>query len=145
MRIFLTALFLLTAVTGASAQNVDVIKERQAAFKSYLDHVKPGSAMMKGEAEFDLDKAKAIFNGYAEISKKFATLFPDDSKEGAETRALPAIWEKKDEFLGIFDKLATDASAAANSITDEASFKAAWPTVMGNCGTCHKAYRAEKK
>lgn len=139
------AAVLLTAATAAMAQNAEVIKKRQEMFESFKPHVKAGTAMIKGQTAFDLAKAKEVFTKYAEISGKFGDLFPEDSKTGEKTRALPVIWEKKDDFMGRFKKLADDATKAAGSITDLASFKAAWPTVMGNCGGCHKIYRAEKE
>ena len=134
-----------TVLGPASAQNLDVIKERKETFKTFLPHVKVGRAMVRGEADFDLDKAKASLAGIAEVAPKLKTMFPDDSKEGGETAALPAIWEKKDDFVGRFDKLAADATAASGSISDAESFKTAWGEVLGNCGACHKAYRVEKK
>jgi cytochrome c556 len=39
-------------------------------------------------------------------------LFPDDSKTGGDTAALPLIWEKKSEFDAIFVKLGADSTAA---------------------------------
>ena len=41
-------------------------------------------------------------------------------------------------------KLSADATAAAASIKDEASFKAAIGGVLGNCKACHDDYRAKK-
>jgi len=128
----------------AMAQNLDVIKERKDAFQSLLPHLKVGKAMVQGASAFDLEKAKAVFAGYAGIAKKLPTLFPDDSKTGGKTEALPVIWEKKDEFVALMAKFEKEAGDAAASITDEASFKASWGQVMGNCGTCHKAYRKPK-
>ncbi|MEM7777884.1 MAG: cytochrome c [Pseudomonadota bacterium] len=131
--------------TTAFAQNTDVIKQRKEAFKSLIPHVKAGTAMMKGQAAFDLAKAKEIFSSYATIAKPLPDLFPEDSRTGEETRALPVIWEKKDDFNQRLVKFVNDATEASGSIDSEAAFKAAWPTVMGNCGACHKVYRAEKK
>ncbi len=145
LKIATAALAGLVFASAAMAQNVDVIKKRQQLFKDYLPHSKAGAAMIKGEAEFDLAKAKAVFSNIAEISKQFPDLFPADSKEGAETRALPVIWEKTDDFKGRFLTLSKAASDAADSIDDEFAFRDAWPKVMGNCGGCHKVYRAEKK
>jgi cytochrome c556 len=41
--------------------------------------------------------------------------------------------------------LAKAAKAAEASIKDEASFKTEWPKVVGNCGGCHKEFRAAAK
>ncbi|NJO23221.1 MAG: dipeptide ABC transporter ATP-binding protein [Sphingomonadales bacterium] len=47
----------------------------------------------------------------------------------------------KADLFARFDKLAADAKSAAGAVNDEASFKAEWPKVAGNCGGCHKEYR----
>ena len=133
------------AATGASAQNLFIIKQRKDVYKTFGDAAKNGSAMVKGEAKFDLAKAKAVFTTYATGAKKLPALFPDNSKTGGETEALPEIWKKKGDFTKLLAKLEGEAGAAAKSIKDEASFKEAWPKVMGNCGACHKVYRVPPK
>jgi cytochrome c556 len=99
---------------------------------------------MKGEEPFDLAKAQALFTKLAETADAAPALFPDTSKTGGETAALPAVWEKMDDFKARFVKMSADAKAAAASTKDEASFKAALPTVGQNCGGCHELYRAKK-
>ena len=100
--------------------------------------------MVKGEADFDLAKVQKALKVYQEQAQKLPGLYPDDSKTGGDTAALPAIWERKEEFVASYEKLAKDAARASATIKDEASFRTEWPKVMGNCGTCHKAYRKEK-
>ena len=81
---------------------------------------------------------------YAAGSKELVTLFPDDSKTGGDTAALPGIWTDKAKFTGIYDKLAADSTAAAAAIKDEASMKANFPKVLGNCKACHDDFRQKK-
>ncbi|MEL6290892.1 MAG: cytochrome c [Pseudomonadota bacterium] len=140
----LTLILVPGNITPATAQNLDVIKERKDSFQALLPHAKVGKAMVQGRSDFDLEKAKGVFQGYAALAKKLPTLFPEDSKEGGKTEALPVIWEKKDDFKALFAKFEKDAETAAESITDAASFRAEWGKVMGNCGTCHKQYRKAK-
>lgn len=128
----------------ASAQNVEVIKERKANFKAMGDAAKPTGAMLKGEADFDIAAIKNAIKVYQEKAALQPKLFPDDSKEGEKTEALPVIWENKADFEERFVKLAEAAKAADTSITDEETFQAEWPKVMGNCGSCHKKYRKPK-
>lgn len=40
------------------------------------------------------------------ISTALVALFPDNSKTGGDTAALPGIWNDKAKFTGIYDKLA---------------------------------------
>jgi cytochrome c556 len=100
---------------------------------------------MKGEEPFDLTKAKAIFATYQNAASKAPALFPDDSKTGGDTAALPAIWEHKDDFLARLKKLGEAAEAAETKVVDEVSFKETFPAVQKNCGGCHENYRLKKQ
>jgi cytochrome c556 len=141
-RTVLVATMLALGVSFAVAQ--DPIAARKALMKKNGDEAKVGTSFMKGEAAFDLAKAKAIFATYADTASKAPTLFPDTSKTGGETAALPAIWEKKADFDAKLQKFGEDAKDAATKVTDEASFKAIFPTVQKNCGGCHETYRLKK-
>lgn len=132
------------ALAPALAQNAAVIKERKANFKAMADAAKPTGAMLKGEADFDLAAVKNAIKVFQEKAPLQGKLFPDDSKEGEKTEALPVIWENKADFEERFQKLAEAAKAAETSITDEDTFQQEWPKVMGNCGSCHKKYRKPK-
>ena len=74
---------------------------------------------------------------------KEPTLFPDNSKTGGGTAALPAIWQNKADFDARFVKFAKDVAAAQAGIVDEASFKKLAPAVFQNCGGCHELYKAK--
>ena len=128
---------------GATLVYADVaaIGQRQAILKTFGMAAKGPGGMMKGATPFDLATVQASLKVLTEGAPKLKELFPDDSKTGAETAALPAIWEKKADFNARFDKLAADATAAMGTIKDEASFKTEWPKIGANCGGCHKEYK----
>ena len=144
LRAALLAVSLLALPSIASAQNLDVIKERKKNFQAMGDAAKPTGEMLKGEADFDIAAVKNAIKVFQEKAALQPKLFPDDSKEGGKTEALPAIWENKADFEERFVKLAQAAKAADASITDVDTFEAEWPKVMGNCGGCHKKYRKPK-
>lgn len=127
--------------TAAAAQNIEVITARQEIYKGFGRATKPVGQMLKGDIPFDAAVVKATLTTISDGAKKLPALFPDDSKTGHETEAKPEIWAHKDDFNARFTKLGADADAAMASITDEASFKAAMPKLLGNCGGCHKEYR----
>jgi cytochrome c556 len=129
----------LIGATTVYAQSA-AISARQESMKAIAGAAKEPGAVMKGEAKFDLAKVHSSLAVYQEQAEKLKNLWPDDSKSG-DTAALPAVWEKKSDFITLFDKLAANAKAAAANIKDEASFKAEWPKVMSSCGGCHKEYR----
>ncbi len=142
-RLALVATLLALGGSLALAQQ-DPIAARKALMKKNGDEAKIGTQFMKGEAPFDLAKAKAIFAAYQDAASKAPNLFPDTSKTGGDTAALPVIWEKKDDFNAKLKKLGEDAKEAGAKVTDEASFKAVFPTVQKNCGGCHETYRRKK-
>ena len=80
-----------------------------------------------------------------EVIGDLKTLFPDHSKTGGNTEALPLIWEKKDTFLQILQQLEASAAAAQTAIKDEATFRAEWGKVSANCRACHKVFRVLPK
>ena len=142
MRTVLAVTALALGLSTAMAQ--DPIAARKALMKKNGDEAKVGTAFMKGEAPFDLAKAKAIFAAYSDAAAKVPALFPDTAKTGGDTAALPAIWEKKDDFNAKLKKFGEDAKDAEAKVTDEASFKTIFPAVQKNCGGCHETYRAKK-
>jgi cytochrome c556 len=146
MRILPVALVLtLISATAVLAQNTAVIKERQDHLEAMGKAAKEPGKMFKGEEDFDLDKVKAALARFQEKGALLPRLFPDDSKTGEDTEALPAIWENKADFEGRYPKLVEAAKAAATAITDEVTFQDEWPKVMDNCKECHKKYRKQQK
>ena len=145
LRVVVGAVLLGLGATVVLAQNVGVIKERQDLMKANAEATKGPVAMMKGEAPFDLPKVQASLKTFQDNSAKLKTLWPEDSKTGEKTRALPAIWNNMKDYLAWFDDFGKDAKAAAATIKDEASFKTEWPKVIGYCGGCHKDFRAPAK
>lgn len=143
MKTILFAAAVLVAASVAIAAD-DPIAQRQALMKENGKATGGVGKMLKGEAPFDLATAQAALKVYANTAAKAPALFPDTSKTGGETEALPKIWETKADFDAKFAQLGKDAAAAITAITDEASFKATMPGVLKNCGGCHESYRVKK-
>jgi cytochrome c556 len=140
-----TLIVLTTLALGVTAvlAESDAIAQRQALMKANGKATGPIVAIMKG-GPFDLSAVQAALKTYADAGQKGPTLFPDDSKTGGDTEALPAIWDNKKDFDARFAKLASDATDALSSIKDEATFKSVMPGVLKNCGGCHELYRVKK-
>lgn len=136
--------FALGAVTTLAVAQEDVITQRQAIYKSYGRVSRDPGAMLKGDAPFDIVKVKAALETFIDGSSKLPDLFPETSKTGHDTAALPAIWEDKARFNGLLTKFNGDSKLALASIKDEASFKTEFPKVLANCGTCHQSFRAKR-
>ena len=144
IRVLSVVAAIAVSATAVYAQSA-AIGQRKEILKSWGAAMKAPGTMVKGEAPFELAKVQASLKTIAEGAPKLEGLFPDDSKTGGDTQALPAIWEKKAEFLAIYKKIAADATAASAAIKDEATFKAEWPKIGANCGTCHKSFRQPPK
>lgn len=128
-------------VTGVVAQT-DVIGERKAMMKKNSSHTKGISAMVKGEAPFDAKAVTAAFTQWGETAAALPKLFPDNSKTGGETRALPKIWS---DSAGWNAQIASFAKASAARPANLEALKAAFPAVSKSCGDCHEGYRAAAK
>ncbi len=142
LRPLLVAGMLALGITTVFAESA-AIGQRQEILKGFGAATRDPGRMLRGEAPFDLAKVQASLATLADGAAKLPALFPDDSKEGGNTKALPIIWTEKDKFVAIYAKLGSDATAAQAGIKDEASFKTEMPKVLGNCGACHQTYRGK--
>ncbi len=129
---------------GAALAQGDVIAERKAAMKAIGDGNRPVAAMLRGEAPFNLSTVQAQLKVIHGSATKALKLFPENSKTGGDTAALPKVWQTKADFDAKLKKLAGDANAAMSSIKDEASLKQVFPALLKNCGGCHTDYRARR-
>jgi cytochrome c556 len=125
-------------VTAAFAQ--DVIAERKALMKKSGDQARLGAQMVRGEQPFDLAKAQGIFDVYIHKAEQLERLFPASSKSG-DTRALPAIWDKPNDWKAAIQKFETDSKKAKADTKDLNSFKTAFVAAGRNCSGCHEPFR----
>ena len=128
-------------ITGVVAQT-DVITQRKELMKKNSQQTKAVSAMVKGEAPFDAKAATTAFTVWSETAAQLPKLFPDNSKTGGETRALPKIWTDRKGFDA---EIAAFAKASSARPTDVESLKKAFTAVSKACGDCHEGYRAAAK
>jgi cytochrome c556 len=142
---FLMAVTLGFAALLLSSQvfaQADVIEKRQQAMKGNSADAKAIKAAVESKDYATIEtKAKEIMG----TAEKIPSLFPKGSTQG-KTKALPAIWEKPDEFAKAAKNLSKAAGelATAAKAKDEAAVTDKVKDVSGACGGCHKAFRAEK-
>jgi len=146
-RKFATALATLAVVafgvTAVVAQQ-DPIAARKALMKANGQAAGGLSKMVKGEAPFDLAAAQKAFATFQDAAAKMPNLFPPNSTTGGETAASPKIWENMADFKAKFVKFGEDSKAAAASVKDLDTLKAAMGIVGKDCGGCHEIYRIKK-
>jgi cytochrome c556 len=138
-----TALAVAVLGFGATAllAQGDPIAARKALMKANGDQNRVATEMLEGKRPFNLDEAKKVLATFAEAGEKAPALFPDDSKTGGDTAALPPIWENKADFNAKLAKFASDSKAAMDASKDLDSFKIQITEVRKNCGGCHQTYR----
>jgi cytochrome c556 len=140
IRFFIVAAGIVIGV-GTLAAQVDPIAARKALMKANGDQARIVNEMFESKRPFDLEAAKKAFATFAEAGEKAPALFPESSKTGGDTAALPAIWENKADFEAKLAKLASESKAAAEATKDFDSFKAQFSELRKNCGGCHQTYR----
>ena len=118
----------------------ETIKGRKALFsKNYSTAKKVQTFVTKG----DFDKAKTLMLEMSENYKSLIEYFPENTKEGFKTEALPAIWENKEEFNNLMNKSSNDMIQLVNVIENSDDSKALLRKLMwGNCKACHSKFRA---
>jgi cytochrome c556 len=138
-----TVLGVAVLAFGATAlvAQTDPIAARKALMKTNGDQNRVATEMLEGKRPFNLDEAKKVFVVFAEAGEKAPALFPDNSKTGGDTAALPPIWENKADFNAKLAKFASESKAAGDATKDLDTFKLQITEVRKNCGGCHQIYR----
>jgi len=138
-----TVLGVAVLAFGATAlvAQTDPIAARKALMKTNGDQNRVATEMLEGKRPFNLDEAKKVFVVFAEAGEKAPALFPDNSKTGGDTAALPPIWENKADFNAKLAKFASESKSAGDATKDLDTFKVQITEVRKNCGGCHQTYR----
>ena len=140
-RAVVLGVFLSACLAGTAMSDESTI-DRQAMMKNVGAAAGAGAKYLKGEAPFDLAAGQLIFRTWNNAALGFAYMFPSGSETGNETEASKAIWENPSGFNAAVSKFIKDTSV---TITDEASFKAAFGAAAQNCKACHEGFRVIKK
>ena len=139
--IFFVLIFTILSLPAYPELSVEeIIKGRKALFsKNYSTAKKVQTFTNKGKFE----KAKNLM---IEMSKNYKTLieyFPENTKEGFKTEALPLIWENKDEFNNLMIKSSEDMIQLSKIIESSDDVKVTLGKMMwSNCKACHSKFRA---
>ena len=129
-----------SSLANAELSVEDIIKSRKALFsKNYSTAKRVQSFSSNG----DFDKAIELMKEMNENYITLLDLFPENSKEGFKTEALPIIWEEKDAFNALMQKSADDMIKLTSIIEDVDDIRGTLGKLMwANCKACHSKYRA---
>ena len=137
----LIIIFSLSLSFSANAQTVEeIIKGRKAMFSENYQNAKKISILLKSKK---VDEAKPLMKKISDNYIKLLDYFPENTKEGFKTEALPSIWENKDEFNALMKKASDDMIKLAKAIETAEDLRAAQKELMwSNCTACHSRFRA---
>ena len=131
----------LSALSYANQSVEEIIKGRKAMFSENYQNAKQISILLKQKK---IEEAKPLMKKISDNYKKLLDYFPDNTKEGFKTEALPSIWENKDEFNALMQKASGDMIKLAKAIDTAEDLRAVQKELMwGNCSACHNRFRAE--
>ena len=133
---------LFYSFSAFSEQTVEeIIKERKSIFsKNYKTAKRVQSLASNG----DIDEAKKLTIEMSDNYKRLIDLFPENSKVGFGTEALPSIWESKDEFNLLMTKASSNMIELTSVIDETEDMRVALGKYMwSSCKSCHSKFRAE--
>ncbi len=140
---FIITLILSLTLSFSSFANQsveEIIKGRKAIFSENYQNGKKISILLKNGK---IEEAKPIMKKMSDNYKKLLDYFPENTKEGFKTEALPSIWENKDEFNALMQKASDDMLKLAKAIDTADDLGAIQKKLMwSNCSACHNRFRA---
>ena len=140
IKTIVVAIFILISQQLYAAQSVEeIIKGRKAMFSENYQNAKKISILLKSKK---IEEAKPLMKKISDNYKKLLDYFPENTKEGFKTEALPSIWENKDEFNALMQKASDDMLKLAKAIDTADDLRAVQKELMwSNCSTCHSIFR----
>ena len=134
-------IFFISFPFYANAMTVEeIIKGRRAMFSENYQNAKKISILLKSKK---IEEAKPLMKKISDNYKKLLDYFPENTKEGFKTEALPSIWENKDEFNALMQKASDDMIKLAKAIDTAENLRAVQKELMwSNCTACHSRFRA---
>ena len=134
-------IFFISFPFYANAMTVEeIIKGRKAMFSENYQNAKKISILLKSKK---IEEAKPLMKKISDNYKKLLDYFPENTKEGFKTEALPSIWENKDEFNALMQKASDDMLKLAKAIDTAEDLRVVQKELMwSNCSACHSKFRA---
>lgn len=129
------------SLANAELSVEDIIKSRKALFsKNYSTAKRVQSFSSNGDFDEAIELMKEMNENYITL----LDLFPENSKEGFKTEALPVIWEEKDAFNALMQKSADNMIKLTSIIEDADDIRGTLGKLMwANCKACHSKYRKQ--
>ncbi|WP_435163588.1 c-type cytochrome [Candidatus Pelagibacter bacterium nBUS_25] len=141
INLFLITSILICSNVSAEQSAEEIIKNRKVLFKKNYNTAKKVQSLSSNE---DFNKAKELMLEMSENYKSLKKMFPENTKEGFKTEALPLIWQEKNKFNLLMEKSSGDMVQLASVIENTDNIKGTLGKLMwANCKACHSKYREE--
>ena len=141
--IFFISFFVILSLPVKSELDLsveEIIKGRKALFSKNYSTAKRVQALASKD---EFEKAKTLMIEMSENYKTLIEYFPENTKEGFKTEALPIIWENKDEFNALMTKSSNDMIQLTKVIETSDDVRSTLGKFMwANCKACHSKFRA---
>lgn len=139
----LGAAFTLDA--AAQAKPETLVKQRQAAMTLIGKYWGPLSGTAQGKLPYDAAMVQRNA-GYLDVLDKMPWDGFNESTKGVKSAALPAVWEKADEFKKAQERFQSEVSklVQVSKSGDQAAVKAQIGATGKSCGGCHETFREKQ-
>ena len=128
-----------TSVSYSEMSVEEIIKGRQAIFSNNYRTAKRVDALVK---DLEFEDAQKLMIKMSENYKTLLDYFPENSKEGFNTEALPSIWENKEEFNLLMTQASEKILKMSSIIEDADDLRGEMKKYMwSSCKSCHSKFR----
>ncbi len=134
-----------TLDAAAQAKPETLVKQRQAAMTLQGKYMGPMGGMAQGKIPYNAAVVQRNA-GFLEPLSKMPWDGFDPNTKGVKSAALPAIWEKPDEFKKAAENFESEAAklVQVSKSGDEAAVKAQIGATGKACGACHEKFREKQ-
>lgn len=128
----------------ALTDSEEIIKFRQSVMAAIGGHMGALNRIVRDKVDFK-DQLVTHAEPIAALSKDVIALFPPDSDFG-ETRALPEVWSKRQQFEQSAKDLekAAQAFLEASKQGDKSALMSSYKDLGDTCKGCHEDFREEE-
>jgi cytochrome c556 len=139
----------LAVASGAALAQVKpdvLVKQRQSAMTLIGKYWGPIAGMASGKVSpYNADAVARNATYLENLAQMPWDGFHESTKGAANTKALPAIWDKNADFADLANRLQAETGKLAQvaRARDEAGVKAQFGAVGKVCGACHQDFRAK--
>ena len=138
---YIVALTFIPLNANSELSVEELIKGRKALFSKNYNTAKK---VQKFASKGDFEKAKSLMIEMSKNYKNLLEYFPENTKEGFKTEALPTIWDNKDEFNDLMTKASSDMIKLTKVIDTSDDVRGTLTKLMwANCKACHSKFREE--